>query len=120
MPSVTHLDIAPVMSLGLERRDEIAVTERGVAEDRRFFIVDDANRLIDQLLVADMVQVRAWTDPDATVLRLTFPDGQVVDGDVRRRAPRSKASSAACRRSVTNSTAPGPKPCPRSWADPSG
>lgn len=83
MPSVTHLDIAAVMSLGLERRDEIAVTERGVAEDRRFFIVDDADRLIDQLLVADMVQVRAWTDLDATVLRLTFPDGQVVEDDVR-------------------------------------
>ena len=83
MPAVTHLDIAPVMSLGLERREEIAVTERGVAEDRRFFVVDDADRLIDQLLVADMVQVRAWTDPDATVLRLTFPDGQVVEDDVR-------------------------------------
>jgi len=94
MPAVTHLDIAPVMSLGLERRDDIAVTDRGVLEDRRFFIVDDADRLIDQLLVADMVQVRAWTDPDATVLRLTFPNGRVVedevhpgpafDGDIRR------------------------------------
>jgi uncharacterized protein YcbX len=83
MPSVTHLDIAPVMSLGLERRDEITVTERGVVEDRRFFIVDDADRLIDQLLVADMVQVQAWTDPDATVLRLTFPDGRVIEDDVR-------------------------------------
>jgi uncharacterized protein YcbX len=83
MASVTHLDISPVMSLGLERRDEIAVTEHGVAEDRRFFIVDDADRLIDQLLVADMVQVRAWTDPDATVLRLTFPDGAVVEDEVR-------------------------------------
>ena len=83
MPSVTHLDIAPVMSLGLERRDEIAVTEHGVTEDRRFFIVDDTDRLIDQLLVADMVQIRAWTDPDATFLRLTFPDGQVVEDEVR-------------------------------------
>ena len=30
-----------------------------------------------------MVQVTAWTDPDATVLRLTFPDGTVVEDDVR-------------------------------------
>ena len=82
MASVSHLDIAPVMSLGLDRRDEIAVTELGVAEDRRFFIVDEADRLIDQLLVADMVKVRAWTDPDATVLRLTFPDGRVVEDAV--------------------------------------
>jgi len=83
MASVTHLDVAPVMSLGLERRDEIAVTGLGVAEDRRFFIVDDADRLIDQLLVADMVRIRAWTDPAATVLRLTFPDGAVVEDEVR-------------------------------------
>ena len=82
MPSVTHLDIAPVMSLGLERRDQVVVTERGVPEDRRFLIVDDAGRLIDQLLVADMVQIRAWTDADAAVLRLTFPDGQVVEDEV--------------------------------------
>ena len=30
-----------------------------------------------------MVQVAAWTDPDATVLRLTFPDGTVVADTVR-------------------------------------
>ena len=30
-----------------------------------------------------MVQVAAWTDPDATQLRLTFPDGTVVEDEVR-------------------------------------
>lgn len=82
MPSVTRLNISPVLSLGLETRDSIVVTEHGVAEDRRFFIVDEADRLVDQLIAADMVQVAAWTDPDASVLRLTFPDGQVEEGDV--------------------------------------
>ena len=116
---MTHLDISPVMSLGLERRDEIAVTERGVVEDRRFFIVDDAGRLIDQLLVADMVQVSAWTDLDATVLRLTFPDGQVVEGEVGR-GPVLMASSAGRRPWGTKSRGRGRRHSRRSWADPSG
>ena len=30
-----------------------------------------------------MVQVGSWTNPDATRLRLTFPDGTVVEDDVR-------------------------------------
>ena len=109
-----------MISLGLERRDEIAVTERGVAEDRRFFIVDDADRLVDQLLVADMVQVRAWTDPDATVLRLTFPDGQVVEDDVRQRARLRGVHPPPADPWGTTSRARGRKHCPRSWAGPFG
>jgi hypothetical protein len=82
MPKVGRLNIAPVRSLGLEHRDEIEVTERGVVEDRRFFVIDQTNRLIDQLIAPSMVQVKSWTDSDATVLRMTFPDGSVVEGDV--------------------------------------
>lgn len=83
MPDVTRLNIAPVLGLGLEARESIAMTEHGVVEDRRFFIVDESDRLIDQLIAASMVQVAAWTDPDATVLRLTFPGGRVVEDEVR-------------------------------------
>jgi uncharacterized protein YcbX len=83
MPVVTHLNIAPVASLGLEARERIDLTERGVAEDRRFFIVNDTDRHIDQLTAARMVQVAAWTDAEGTSLRMTFPDGGVVEDDVR-------------------------------------
>ncbi len=83
MPHVSRLNIAPVRSLGLESRDSIRVEANGVAEDRRFFVTDANNRLVDQLIAATMVQVSAWTDPDAAVLRLTFPDGRVIEDDVR-------------------------------------
>ncbi len=83
MPRVSRLNIAPVRSLGLESRDEVRVETNGVAEDRRFFVADASNRLVDQLIAATMVQVSAWTDPDATVLRLTFPGGRIVEDDVR-------------------------------------
>ena len=83
MPRVSRLNIAPVRSLSLESRAEILLTPDGVAEDRRFFVIDHGNRLVDQLTAGTMVQVAAWTNPEATRLRLSFPDGVVVDDDVR-------------------------------------
>jgi hypothetical protein len=87
MPRVTRLNIAPVRSLGLETRDEIVLGPLGVAEDRRFFVIDENGRLVDQLISAEMVRVKAWTDPGATVLRLTFPDGTVCEDAVRPAGP---------------------------------
>jgi hypothetical protein len=84
MPRVSRLNIAPVRSLGLESREEILVEAKGVLEDRRFFVADaSGDRIVDQLIAGTMVQVAAWTDPNATVLRLTFPEGRVVEDDVR-------------------------------------
>jgi uncharacterized protein len=87
MPLVARLNIAPVRSLGLESRDVIELTDVGVAEDRRFYLVDDGGRLVDQRLAGSMVQVKAWTDPDATRLRLTFLDGAIVDDTIRLTEP---------------------------------
>ncbi len=69
MPRVARLNIAPVRSLGLETRDEIDLGPDGVAEDRRFYVIDAGGRLVDQLTSGEMVQVGSWTDPDATILR---------------------------------------------------
>jgi hypothetical protein len=82
MPRVAQFSIAPVRSLGLQHPTEIDVTEVGVVEDRRFFLTNDANRLIDQLIVFKLVQVESRTDPEATTLWLRFPDGTEVDGEV--------------------------------------
>ncbi len=82
MVKVSRLSIAPVRSLGLEHPDEVFVTEVGVVEDRRFYLVDDTDRLIDRLIVGELVQIRAHTDRDATTLRLTFPDGRILEDEV--------------------------------------
>jgi uncharacterized protein len=82
MPSVARFSIAPVRSLGLEHPTEIDVTERGVVEDRRFYLTDESNRLVDRIVVGRLVQVAAHTDHEAMMLRLTFPDGRVVEDEV--------------------------------------
>lgn len=83
MPSVARFSIAPVRSLGLEHPEQIDLTERGVVEDRRFFLTDDHDRFVDRIVVGRLVQVAAHTDPGATMLRLTFPDGTVIEDEVR-------------------------------------
>ncbi|HLA17279.1 MAG TPA: MOSC N-terminal beta barrel domain-containing protein [Candidatus Limnocylindrales bacterium] len=79
MPIVARLSISPVKSLALLHPDGILLTKEGVAEDRRFYLVDDTGRLIDGLVVGALVQVGAWTDPDGETLRLTMPDGRVIE-----------------------------------------
>lgn len=87
MPRVARLSIAPVKSLGLLHPESVTLTKRGVAEDRRFYLVDATGRLMDRLVIGSLVQVGAWTDPAGTSLRLTFPDGRVVEGEVELQDP---------------------------------
>ena len=83
MPRVARLSIAPVRSLGLQHPTEVELTPTGVVEDRRFFLADEHNRLIDRLIEGPLVRIAATTDPDATRLRLDFPDDTTIDDEVQ-------------------------------------
>jgi uncharacterized protein YcbX len=83
MPTVARFSIAPVRSLALLHPDEIDLTEVGVVEDRRFYLVDDTDRLIDRTVIGELVRIGAWTDQGGTRLKLAFPDGLVLDEEVR-------------------------------------
>jgi uncharacterized protein YcbX len=83
MPAVARFSISPVRSMGLSHPTEIDITEVGVVEDRRFFLTDDKNRLVDRLIVGPLVQIETYTDPGATMLRMRFPDGNVIEDEVQ-------------------------------------
>ena len=87
MITVARLSISPVKSLALLHPESIELTEHGVAEDRRFYLIDATGRLIDGLVVGSLVQVGAWTDPAGAVLRLTMPDGTLIEDAVRTAEP---------------------------------
>jgi len=87
VPTVARFSIAPVKSLALEHPGEVFLTESGVAEDRRFYLIAENGRLVDRLIAGRLVQVRAHTDPDGGTLRLTFPDGRVIEDEVRTGTP---------------------------------
>lgn len=83
MSVVARLSIAPVRSLGLEHPSEIELTPLGVAEDRRFYLIDDRDFLVDRVVVGRLVQASAHTDHAGARLRVTLPDGQVVEDEVK-------------------------------------
>ncbi len=82
MPRVARLSIAPVRALGLQHPPSIELEDGGVREDRRFYLIDEHGRLVDRLLAGELVRVAAETNADASWLKLTFPDGRVIDGNV--------------------------------------
>ena len=94
MVSVSRLSFTPVRGLGLSHPDSIELTEMGLVQDRRFYLVDEHGRLVDRLLAAQLVQVRADTNDEATWLRMTFPDGAVLEDQVRLDEPVRTRSTA--------------------------
>jgi len=87
MPHAVRFSIAPVRSLGLEHPREIDLTELGVLEDRRFFLADETNRLVDRLVVPELVRISTHTNPDGTYLSMAFPDREIVEDHVRLTEP---------------------------------
>ncbi|HYZ77678.1 MAG TPA: MOSC domain-containing protein [Gaiellaceae bacterium] len=82
MAHVAWLTIAPVKGLALVELEEIALGRRGVAEDRRFHLVDAGGRRYGLLRDGRLALVRPAYDAARERLELEFPDGSVVAGEV--------------------------------------
>lgn len=83
MPSIERIYIAPVKSLALSRVDRATITPAGIAEDRRFFIVDERGKLFTQRECGGLVRIEAAYRAEPEHLALRFPDGTRVEGAVR-------------------------------------
>jgi uncharacterized protein YcbX len=79
---VAAINVAPVKALGLVHPQEIHLAERGVAGDRRFWLVDAERRLFNNKRCGPLVRVRPEWDEATAVLALAFPDGTRVEGVV--------------------------------------
>lgn len=82
VPTVSRLCVTPVKGLALADRDEVVLTETGVPENRRFFLVDEGGKKWSGTKDGPLYSVRAETDPDCERLRLEFADGRVIDEPV--------------------------------------
>jgi uncharacterized protein YcbX len=95
---VVALTLTPVKGLRVLAREQVVLGSGGVRENRRFFLIDEQQRMVNgkrhgalQAVVAD------YSDSQRT-LSLRFPDGTVVAGDVepgRRLAARFFSSTVA-------------------------
>ena len=83
MRHVSRLSIAPVKGLGLLHPDEIRLEPHGVTENRRFHLIEPDGRRFAAKEHGPLVRVRAEYDATAERLALRFPDGSVVEDEVR-------------------------------------
>jgi uncharacterized protein YcbX len=83
VPTLVRISTTPVKSLLLHHPDEIELEPFGVARDRRFYLIREDGRLLAGLHHGPLALVRADWDPGPDRLTLTFPEGEVVEDDVR-------------------------------------
>ena len=79
-PTVSALQTTPVKGLRVVARDVIELTQTGVADDRRFYLVDERGRMVNGKLLGALHEIVATLDGDE--LGLAFPDGSTVVGPV--------------------------------------
>ncbi|MDQ2933461.1 MAG: MOSC domain-containing protein [Chloroflexota bacterium] len=82
MLSVSRLSVTPVRGLALLHPDTVRLEPLGVLDDRRYSLLTPDGRLFDGTDDGTLVQIRADLSHDPEQLRLTFPDGSVVGGEV--------------------------------------
>ena len=82
MITVSRLSVAPVKGLRMLHPAEVLVDRGGVADNRRFYLVDAAGRLFAARKHGALTQIVPEYDPDGERLVLRFPDGRAVEGCV--------------------------------------
>jgi len=83
VPVVVGLALTAVKATRLRQVDRIELGPDGVRENRRFYLIDARDRMINGKIVGELQQVVAeYSDAERT-LRLGLPDGRVIDGEIR-------------------------------------
>ncbi|HKU59017.1 MAG TPA: MOSC N-terminal beta barrel domain-containing protein [Gaiellaceae bacterium] len=79
---VVWIAVAPIKGMALELVEEAQLTEAGIAGDRRFFLVDENDRLVNAKGLGVLQQIRPVYDDATRTLSLHMPNGAVIDGVV--------------------------------------
>jgi uncharacterized protein YcbX len=81
---ISWIRLTPVKALALNQVEEVELLEGGLRGDRRFYLVDERNRLVNDKGHGHLQLVRAEHDDEQHVLRLHLAEGGVVEGEVER------------------------------------
>ncbi len=81
--NVTALSVTPVKGTRLQRVQEVELGRDGARGNRRFFLIDERDRMINAKPLGELQTIVAECVDDMLTLR--FPDGQSVSGPVATR-----------------------------------
>lgn len=79
---LARLQTTPVKGLRLHPPRHVTLGTEGAADDRRFYLIDDKDRLVNGRRYGPLAQVNASYDAARHTLRLDFPDGSVAEAIV--------------------------------------
>jgi uncharacterized protein YcbX len=80
MPVVSGLATTAVKGTRVRAVDRLELDATGARGNRRFYVIDDRDRMLNGKRLGDLQAVIADLAPDTGRLELRFPDGQVVSG----------------------------------------
>jgi MOSC domain-containing protein len=84
---VCGLAITPVKGTRLQEAAGVTLARDGVRENRRFYLVDDGDRMINGKQVGELQTLVAAYSESERRLRIAFPDGRVLEDEVRLDGP---------------------------------
>jgi uncharacterized protein YcbX len=79
---VSRLSVTPVKGFAVWHPDEVMLGETGVAEDRRFYLVDEEGLRLGALRYGPLVRFTARYDSATDELVVRLPDGSELAGTV--------------------------------------
>jgi MOSC domain-containing protein len=83
MAVVVGLAVTPVKATRLHLVDRVELTPDGVSDNRRFYVIDDRNRMVNSKIIGELQTVIADYSEADRRLRLELPDGRVFEDEIR-------------------------------------
>ncbi len=83
MPIVVGLAYTPVKATRLHAVDRLDLGPDGVADNRRFYVIDARDRMINSKIAGELQTIIAEFSAADRRLRLELPDGRVVEDEIR-------------------------------------
>jgi len=85
--TIRGLAITPIKGTRLQTVERLVLDAHGVRENRRFFLVDGRDRMVNGKQLGQLTAlVSSYSDSERR-LTITFPDGRELDGEIRLGAP---------------------------------
>ena len=80
---ISGLAFTPVKGTRLQQTSELKLDRAGMPENRRFFVIDARDRMVNGKQLGSLQAVVARFDLASRRLALEFPDGRMVEGEAR-------------------------------------
>jgi uncharacterized protein len=81
--TIRALSTTPVKGTRLHTVDRVVLDTAGARGDRRFYVIDGRDRMVNAKQLGELITLVASYSEDERRLKISFPDGRVVDGEIR-------------------------------------